>query len=122
MVEKVNDEQNESDSDFKYGPGFVTKLKSRYLSLTLRQSTINKQRPSLNQFLRRTTSLNNLLDEEEIVQGDIDDDEEEEEGLKDNEENNKLIKIYFMTSTTSQQSYANAIFFWVSTFFKCLLV
>ncbi|CAO1416552.1 unnamed protein product [Diamesa serratosioi] len=66
MVEKVNDEQNESDYDFKYGPGFVTKLKSRYLSLTLRQSTINKQRPSLNQFLRRTTSLNNLLDEEEI--------------------------------------------------------
>lgn len=109
MVEKVNDEQNESDSDFKYGPGFVTKLKSRYLSLTLRQSTINKQRPSLNQFLRRTTSLNNLLDEEEIVQGDIDDDEEEEGGLKDNEENKNTNKTYNIINSGSNNNNNNKV-------------
>ena len=109
MVEKVNDEQNESDSDFKYGPGFVTKLKSRYLSLTLRQSTINKQRPSLNQFLRRTTSLNNLLDEEEIVQGDIDDDEEEEGGLKDNEENKNTNKTYNIINSGNNNNNNNKV-------------
>lgn len=51
------------EDDFKYGPGFVSKLRFRYLSLTLRQTSITKQRPSLAQ-LRRSTSLNNLLDEE----------------------------------------------------------
>lgn len=56
--------EGEDDSDsFKYGPGFVSKLRYRYLSLTLRQTSVSKQRPSLAQ-LRRSTSLNNLLDEE----------------------------------------------------------
>lgn len=56
--------EGEEDSDsFKYGPGFVSKLRYRYLSLTLRQTSVSKQRPSLAQ-LRRSTSLNNLLDEE----------------------------------------------------------
>lgn len=48
--------------ELKYGPGIVSKLRCRYLSLALRQSA-NKQRPSLNS-MRRATSLNNLLDEE----------------------------------------------------------
>ncbi|XP_065081702.1 uncharacterized protein bif isoform X2 [Ochlerotatus camptorhynchus] len=48
--------------ELKYGPGIVSKLRCRYLSLALRQSA-NKQRPSLNN-MRRATSLNNLLDEE----------------------------------------------------------
>jgi hypothetical protein len=60
----VAKQETELDESLKYGPGFVNKLKSRYLSLTLRQATVSKQRPSLQQ-LRRSTSLNNLLDEEE---------------------------------------------------------
>ncbi|XP_055634505.1 putative uncharacterized protein DDB_G0277255 isoform X4 [Toxorhynchites rutilus septentrionalis] len=52
----------DSSEELKYGPGIVSKLRCRYLSLALRQSA-NKQRPSLNN-MRRATSLNNLLDEE----------------------------------------------------------
>lgn len=52
----------DSAEELKYGPGIVSKLRCRYLSLALRQSA-NKQRPSLNS-MRRATSLNNLLDEE----------------------------------------------------------
>lgn len=59
------EEDNASDSseEFKYGPGFVSKLKSKYLSLTLRQ---NQEwfRPQLDS-LRRATSLENILDESE---------------------------------------------------------
>lgn len=60
QVQQPTDEDGDS---FKYGPGFVSKLRYRYLSLTLRQTSVSKQRPSLAQ-LRRSTSLNNLLDEE----------------------------------------------------------
>ncbi|XP_058450917.1 uncharacterized protein LOC131430197 isoform X2 [Malaya genurostris] len=52
----------DTSEELKYGPGIVSKLRCRYLSLALRQSA-NKQRPSLNS-MRRATSLNNLLDEE----------------------------------------------------------
>ncbi|XP_055604937.1 probable serine/threonine-protein kinase nek3 [Uranotaenia lowii] len=52
----------DTTEELKYGPGIVSKLRCRYLSLALRQS-VNKQRPSLNS-MRRATSLNNLLDEE----------------------------------------------------------
>lgn len=58
-------EGDEDGDGFKYGPGFVSKLRYRYLSLTLRQTSVAKQRPSLAQ-LRRSTSLNNLLDEETV--------------------------------------------------------
>lgn len=64
------DVQAENDEDFKYGPGFVSKLKCKYLSLTLRQSSANKQRPSILD-LRRSTSLNNLLDEDENEDDDM---------------------------------------------------
>jgi len=64
------DVQAENDEDFKYGPGFVSKLKCKYLSLTLRQSSANKQRPSILD-LRRSTSLNNLLDEDENEDDDV---------------------------------------------------
>lgn len=61
---KGPDEDNLSDSseEFKYGPGIVSKLKSRYLSLTLRETV--KTRPSLAS-MRRATSLENILDEPE---------------------------------------------------------
>ncbi|XP_070491571.1 putative uncharacterized protein DDB_G0277255 isoform X2 [Chironomus tepperi] len=64
------DVQAENEEDFKYGPGFVSKLKCKYLSLTLRQTSANKQRPSILD-LRRSTSLNNLLDENEDDDDDI---------------------------------------------------
>ncbi|XP_055390496.1 protein PF3D7_1417600-like isoform X2 [Condylostylus longicornis] len=57
-----DDEFNDFDpsEELEYGPGIVSKLRCRYLSLALRQST-GKQRLPLDN-LRRATSLNNLLD------------------------------------------------------------
>lgn len=87
--EILNEQQfdpNESSEELKYGPGIVSKLRCRYLSLALRQATA-KQRPSINS-LRRTTSLNNLLDEE-------DEDEEIDIDGKIEESNEKnIIKEY----------------------------
>lgn len=53
---------DDTSEELQYGPGIVSKLRCRYLSLALRQSA-SKQRPSLDN-LRRATSLNNLLDDE----------------------------------------------------------
>lgn len=77
QVQQTESVDEEGDS-FKYGPGFVSKLRYRYLSLTLRQTSVSKQRPSLAQ-MRRSTSLNNLLDEDseehvqEVAQGENND-------------------------------------------------
>lgn len=49
--------------ELQYGPGIVSKLRCRYLSLALRQAA-NKQRPSIDSF-RRATSLNNLVDDDD---------------------------------------------------------
>jgi hypothetical protein len=53
---------NEELEDLSYGPGIVSKLRCRYMSLTLNQSSI-KKRPSIT-VLRRTTSLTNLIDDD----------------------------------------------------------
>ncbi|KAJ8734423.1 hypothetical protein PYW08_013673 [Mythimna loreyi] len=50
--------QDEEDEELRYGPGIVKRLKSRYLSLALRDAP--RRRPSV---LRRATSLEHLLDE-----------------------------------------------------------
>lgn len=63
MVNEENFSFDDTSEELQYGPGIVSKLRCRYLSLALRQSS-NKQRPSLDN-LRRATSLNNLLDEDE---------------------------------------------------------
>lgn len=63
---------DDPSEELQYGPGIVSKLRCRYLSLALRQSAA-KQRPSLDN-LRRTTSLNNLLDEDEEDVDEVDDD------------------------------------------------
>lgn len=65
MPELLSENNNLDDTseELQYGPGIVSKLRCRYLSLALRQSS-NKQRPSLDN-LRRATSLNNLIDEED---------------------------------------------------------
>ncbi|KAK6641424.1 hypothetical protein RUM44_013135 [Polyplax serrata] len=54
---------SDSSEEFKYGPGIVSKLKSKYLSLTLRESQ-GKVRPSLDS-LRRASSLENVLNSSE---------------------------------------------------------
>ncbi|XP_055857283.1 probable serine/threonine-protein kinase nek3 isoform X2 [Episyrphus balteatus] len=77
-VQEMNDiTNNELDFDpseeLQYGPGIVSKLRCRYLSLALRQS-IGKQRLPLDS-LRRATSLNNLLDGNGVHE---DEDEEDE--------------------------------------------
>lgn len=51
--------------DLAYGPGIVSKLRCRYLSLALR-AAVKKQRPSLDN-LRRASSLNSLLEAEDVV-------------------------------------------------------
>ncbi|XP_047525832.1 serine/arginine repetitive matrix protein 1-like isoform X1 [Pieris napi] len=48
----------EEDEELSYGPGIVKRLKSRYLSLALREAP--RRRPSV---LRRAASLEHLLDE-----------------------------------------------------------
>ncbi|CAH0722092.1 unnamed protein product, partial [Brenthis ino] len=48
----------DDDEELRYGPGIVKRLKSRYLSLALREAP--KRRPSV---LRRAASLEHLLDE-----------------------------------------------------------
>lgn len=48
----------DDDEELRYGPGIVKRLKSRYLSLALRDAP--RRRPSV---LRRATSLEHLLDE-----------------------------------------------------------
>ncbi|PZC71117.1 hypothetical protein B5X24_HaOG214062 [Helicoverpa armigera] len=49
---------DEDDEELRYGPGIVKRLKSRYLSLALRDAP--RRRPSV---LRRAASLEHLLDE-----------------------------------------------------------
>lgn len=49
--------EDDDDEELQYGPGIVKRLKSRYLSLALREAP--KRRPSV---LRRATSLEHLLE------------------------------------------------------------
>ncbi|XP_071519469.1 uncharacterized protein [Panulirus ornatus] len=53
----VSDSYGQEDEELRYGPGIVSKLKNRYLSLAMRES---RSRPSL----RRFSSLEDLLDTE----------------------------------------------------------
>lgn len=55
-----NGNGSDTSEELQYGPGIVSKLKSKYLSLTLRQANA-KSRPSILP-MRRATSLENLLD------------------------------------------------------------
>ncbi|XP_026274450.1 uncharacterized protein LOC113203792 [Frankliniella occidentalis] len=60
----TEDECNsDSSEELQYGPGIVKKLKNKYLTMTLRESS---SRPSLS-CMRRATSLENLLDEETTI-------------------------------------------------------
>ncbi|XP_067636450.1 serine-rich adhesin for platelets isoform X3 [Eurosta solidaginis] len=72
QTEEVNFDPAE---DLSYGPGIVSKLRCRYLSLAFRES-MEKERHCLEN-MRRATSLNNLLDRDETA----DDDDETEDDL-----------------------------------------
>lgn len=61
VIEKIAKSGDDSDEELKYGPGIVSKLKNRYLSLTLREAA-SKNRPSILQ-LRKATSLEHILDD-----------------------------------------------------------
>ncbi|KAH8270978.1 hypothetical protein KR044_007521 [Drosophila immigrans] len=65
--------------DLSYGPGIVSKLRCRYLSLALRCEATRQQSQQQSQRLQRSTSLNTLLD-----RSDNDEEEEEEEEVEVN--------------------------------------
>ncbi|CAH1720560.1 unnamed protein product [Aphis gossypii] len=54
------DYHSDSSEEFKYGPGIVNKLKSKYMSMTVREQ---KPRPSL----RRSTSMDNIVDDKRLL-------------------------------------------------------
>ncbi|EEZ99320.1 probable serine/threonine-protein kinase nek3 [Tribolium castaneum] len=56
--DELMSQKSDSDEDLHYGPGIVSKLKERYLSLAQREN--KKQRPTI---LRKATSLENILDD-----------------------------------------------------------
>lgn len=60
----------DESEELQYGPGIVSKLRCRYLSLALRQNV--KQRPTLDN-LRRANSMSNLLEEENVDIDEVDD-------------------------------------------------
>ncbi|XKL68342.1 hypothetical protein PGB90_003833 [Kerria lacca] len=66
----TNDEDPNSDSseELQYGPGIVNKLKTKYMSMTLRDNQKKGLRPSLSN-MRKASSLDNLLDED-LLNGD----------------------------------------------------
>lgn len=61
---------DDTSEELQYGPGIVSKLRCRYLSLALRQTV--KQRPTLDN-LRRANSMSNLLEEENVDIDEVDD-------------------------------------------------
>ncbi|GLH08518.1 Uncharacterized protein GBIM_13735 [Gryllus bimaculatus] len=63
-----DDGQSDSSEELEYGPGIVNKLRSKYLSMTLRENQNKGVRPSLVN-LRRATSLENMLDSEGLDAG-----------------------------------------------------
>ncbi|XP_065214060.1 uncharacterized protein LOC135841158 isoform X2 [Planococcus citri] len=64
-TKKTTEDDNTSDSseELQYGPGIVNKLKTKYLSMTLRENQKKGVRPSLSS-MRKATSLDNLLDDD----------------------------------------------------------
>lgn len=54
------DYRSDSSEEFKYGPGIVNKLKSKYMSMTIREQ---KPRPPL----RRSTSMDNIVEDKRKI-------------------------------------------------------
>lgn len=62
------EEDSDSSEELRYGPGIVSRLKNRYLNLTLRETNNRAGRPSILP-LRKATSLENLLDDDGPANG-----------------------------------------------------
>lgn len=60
ILSRDDDSLSDSSEELQYGPGIVNRLKTKYLSMTLREQK-KKSRPSLIN-LRRATSLENMLE------------------------------------------------------------
>lgn len=58
------DYHSDSSEEFKYGPGIVNKLKSKYMSMTVREQ---KPRPPL----RRSTSMDNIVEDKRVDKSNI---------------------------------------------------
>ncbi|XP_073834757.1 protein phosphatase 1-binding protein bifocal isoform X2 [Musca autumnalis] len=94
VIGSQNSNDLDSNEDLSYGPGIVSKLRCRYLSLALRESMeqqrLNKDR------LRRSTSLNNLLDDDRA--------EEEDDEEEDDDENIENIDVGGGQAVDQQQN------------------
>ncbi|XP_058978307.1 serine-rich adhesin for platelets isoform X2 [Musca domestica] len=75
-----NSNDLDSNEDLSYGPGIVSKLRCRYLSLALRES-MEQQRLNKD-LLRRSTSLNNLLDDDRAEDEEEEEDEDDDENIE----------------------------------------
>lgn len=62
-VQPPDDDLSDSSEELRYGPGIVNKLKTKYMSMTLRDNQKKYGRPSLSN-LRKASSLDNLLDDD----------------------------------------------------------
>lgn len=93
-----HDADSDSSEELHYGPGIVSKLKSKYLSLTLREKKITTPRQSILP-MRRATSLENLLD--------ADSSDEIEHNLEDRNSKPVLTRRYTPRSETTQNGIKN---------------
>lgn len=59
-------DDSDSSEELRYGPGIVNRLRTKYLSMTLRDNAKKGVRPSLST-LRKATSLDNLVDEQQLM-------------------------------------------------------
>ncbi|XP_063708265.1 uncharacterized protein LOC134836913 isoform X2 [Culicoides brevitarsis] len=104
MKKSFNKEiKNDQLEELHYGPGIVSKLRCRYMSLTLNQGC-TKQRPSLN-ILRRSTSLNNLIETADAKV--LDQDTNTAEKYKMNGDINTVAKSYETLLEPKENEYSN---------------
>ncbi|XP_031637944.1 uncharacterized protein LOC116350325 isoform X2 [Contarinia nasturtii] len=82
---------DDNSEELQYGPGIVSKLRCRYLSLALRQTV--KQRPTLDN-LRRANSMSNLLEEENVDIDEVDDRNGDAHNNSTDNPNNSYIHHY----------------------------
>ncbi|KAL5276066.1 bif family protein [Megaselia abdita] len=101
----------DSTEEFQYGPGIVSKLRYRYLTLTLRQNA-QKQRSNLDS-LRRATSLNNLLDHDDDDDDDVDEEdvceEEEVAATKENKQPQQQQQQQHQQNNNHQQQQPSSV-------------
>lgn len=66
IINEKSGVDSDSSEELQYGPGIVSKLKNRYLSLTLREAS-QKSRPTI-LHMRKAASLENMLDDDHPIE------------------------------------------------------